>query len=110
METKTILLSEKEGKRYRLDIYQEDTKYFQWDYGEAETSGYKVIYHGSISDFLQLPNKEEIAEKVVDKGIIMGIPVYDDYEDNGMVRYSALDSLLSAIGDYKYFIITETET
>jgi hypothetical protein len=104
MDSKTIKLSEKEGKRYELELFESESNWFMID-AAFDIPG--LLFSGPLEDFLALPNNWEIAERVVEKGLIMGIPVYDDYQDNGMVCYSAIDSLLSAVGEYKYFIITE---
>lgn len=49
METKTIILSEKEGKRYEIQL------------ANSFIPAYitKAIYWGTVEDFLKLPNKEE---------------------------------------------------
>lgn len=115
METKTITLSEKEGKRFELHLYNES----KMDFNEHSDYLAKImgsIIHnrhllsGSVEDFLQLPNKEAIAEMVIEKKIIYTLLGSDCSYMNGKMHCATpLGALLSAIGDYKYIIITLTE-
>lgn len=106
METKTIVLKEFEGKRDELHLFEEENECTIFVCLNALNKR-EMLYYGSVPDFLSLPNKEEIAEKVVENILPLG---YVNYEDpTNSYYHNPLESLLSAIGDYKYFILTETE-
>ena len=108
METKTIPLSEKEGKRYEIWLTNDGSDN-EMSCDQLGDEGYDIIYVASTDYFLQSPDKEEIAEKVVKQEYVPGIWLYKHYSDDEYICKSAISSLMSAIGDYKYIIITETE-
>lgn len=115
METKTITLSVKEGKRYELHLFHMPTTREEHSTILSMVMGFKIhnrhLLSGSVEDLLQLSNKEEIAERVCDNQICgtSGCKVYKDYDNKNDCKIYPLESLLSAIGDYKYIIITSTE-
>jgi len=109
METKTILLKEFEGKRHEINLFEDNTEFEEQEHIYRWTGFPTVIFSGSIEDFLQLPNKEEIAERVVGSFNLKWVKYYYSYNKPRQWLRSPLDSLMSAIGEYKYLIITETE-
>lgn len=106
METKNILLSKKEGVDYWLFLYP-DSSYTGIDTDKEALLefNHKIIYSGSVEDFLNHPNKVYVAEKVVDGQYTL----YKNYSGGSKSYFDPFRSLLSAIGEYNYLIITETE-
>lgn len=109
METKTIILSEKEGKRYELHLFEDHKEFWLkarvfWEKGDT-------IYSGETECFIDFADKEEIAEKVVEQDLVSTFEevLYKHYSDENYAYPTAIRSLESAIGEYKYIIITEGE-